>query len=197
MKKYLLFQKYILQLILQKKNILKNVIGTFLVSFTAQKSNEIRRTEVDVFVTVYLPGTGIIVFDPPLFPKPIREDITINTQVKLVSARGASNIQYSIVGGNTNNAFRIGSNNGQILVQKALDRETQSKSTLVIRAEASNVATEANFIISVTDVNDNSPRITFMEAEPKNIAVEDFSPPGSPVIRVNGLVCMTDRAGRY
>ena len=168
-------------------------------SFTAQKSNEIRRTEVDVFVTVYLPGTGIIVFDPPLFPKAIREDITINTQVKLVSTRGASNIKYSIVGGNTNNAFRIGSNNGQILVQKALDRETQSKYTLVIRAEAStsNVATEANFIISVTDVNDNPPRITFMEAQPKNIAIEDFSPPGSPVIRVNGLVCMTDRTGRY
>ena len=166
-------------------------------SFTAQKSNEIRRTEVDVFVTVYLPGTGVIVFDPPLFPKAIGEDITINTQVKLVSARGAPNIQYSIVGGNTNNAFRIGSNNGQILVQKALDRETQSKYTLVIRAEASNVATEANFIISVRDVNDNAPRITFMETQPKNIAIEDFSPPGSPVIRVNGLVCMTDRTGRY
>lgn len=182
---------------LQKKNILKNVIGTFLLSFAAQKSNEIRRTRVDVYVTVYIPGTGIIVFDPPIVPKAIREDISINSQVKEVPARGAQNIQYSIVGGNTNDAFRIGLNNGQILVQKTLDRETQSKYTLVIRAVASNLATEANFIISVTDVNDNSPRITFMEAQPKNIAIEDFSPPGSPVIRVNGLVCMTERAGRY
>ena len=158
-------------------------------SFTDQKSDEIKRTRVDVFVTVYLPGTGIIVFDPNIYAKTIREDIAISTPVIRVSARGAQNIQYSIVGGNPNEVFRIGQSNGQILVQKRLDRETESKYTLVVRAVASTLATEANVLITVTDVNDNSPRITFMEAQPKNIAIEDFSPPGSPVIRVSGLVC--------
>ena len=156
--------------------------------FTAQNQNEIKRATVVVYVSVYSPGTQIVVFDPSNYVRSLSEGSGVNTPVLTVSTRGPSGRQYSIVGGNTNDAFRIGKFNGQLLVQKTLDRETQATYNLVIRAEASNLAAEAAVTITLTDVNDNNPRITFMETEPKNVAIEDFSPAGSPVIQVNMVV---------
>lgn len=150
----------------------------------AQNQNEIKRATVVVYVSVYSPGTQIVVFDPSNYVRSLSEGSGVNTPVLTVSTRGPSGRQYSIVGGNTNDAFRIGKFNGQLLVQKTLDRETQATYNLVIRAEASNLAAEAAVTITLTDVNDNNPRITFMETEPKNVAIEDFSPAGSPVIQV-------------
>jgi len=41
--------------------------------------------------------------------------------------------------------------------------------------------------INIGDANDNKPRITFLK-DPKNIAVEDYSPRGSFVIKVSCIL---------
>lgn len=68
-----------------------------------------------------------------------------------------------------------------------LDRETQATYKLVIRAVvgSTTLGSEVTTTINVLDVNDVVPKITFMDAEPKVVAIEDFSPKGSFVIKVN------------
>lgn len=144
-----------------------------------------RKKEVAVYVTVYSPGTTFVLFDPASYTKnDLPENSNQNTLVLTAVARGPSGIQYSIVGGNTDNDFGINQNNGQVFVRGSLDRERQETYNLVIRAVASNIAAEAPATIRISDVNDNNPRITFIDSEPKNIAIEDFSPKGAYVIKV-------------
>lgn len=71
-----------------------------------------------------------------------------------------------------------------------LDRETQATYKLVIRAVvgSTTLGSEVTTTINVLDVNDVVPKITFMDAEPKVVAIEDFSPKGSFVIKVSGKV---------
>ena len=135
-------------------------------------------------VRVYAPGTTIIQFDPASYSKDIAEDAG-NIAVFTVSAKGPSGILYEIVGGNINNAFNIGRQNGQVRVAGSLDRETQASYKLVIRAFKNDLAAEVTTTINIADVNDNTPRITFVDVEPKKIAIEDYSPKGSRVIKVS------------
>lgn len=157
-------------------------VYVLIASFTAQDA--IKRSTVDVSVTVYSPGTTFIVFDPASYSRSVTESVIRNTVVFTASARGPSGIQYSIVGGNTDNAFGI-NQNGQVFVNGPLDREAKETYNLIIRAEASSLAAEAPATIRIGDENDTPPRITFLEKEPKNIAIEDYSPAGSYVIKVN------------
>ena len=72
-----------------------------------------------------------------------------------------------------------------VRTKESLDREVKASYNLVIRAkDGGDLAADATAIISLSDLNDESPRITFMEQEPKNIAIEDFSPAGAFVIQV-------------
>ena len=135
-------------------------------------------------VKVYAPGMTIIQFDPDSYSKDIAEDAG-NIAVFTVSAKGPSGILYEIVGGNINNAFNIGRQNGQVRVAGSLDRETQASYKLVIRAFKNDSAAEVTTTINIADVNDNTPRITFVDFEPKKIAIEDYSPKGSHVIKVS------------
>ena len=117
----------------------------------------------------------------------IAENSNVNTPVFTANANGQNPITYEIVGGNDDNAFKINANNGQVSVQtkESLDREVKASYNLVIRAkDQGGLAADATAIISVSDLNDEFPRITFMEEEPKNIAIEDFSPAGAFVIQV-------------
>lgn len=149
--------------------------------FSAQKN--VRSSSVSVYVFVYAPGTTIIQFNAASYSKIIPEDAATNTPVFTVSAKGPSGIKYSIVGGNTNNKFKIAQNSGLVSVAGPLDRESKSSYQLVIRAETSNLAQEVTTTINIGDVNDNKPRITFLK-EPKTVAIEDYSPQGSFVIKV-------------
>ena len=158
----------------------------FLFSFQAQKTGDVKRSVVSVYVAVYKPGTTFIQFDPTSYTKSMPENSASNALVFTVSAKGPSGtISYSIVGGNTNSAFKIARQSGQVRVAGSLDRETQATYKLVIRAEQGILAKEVTTTINIGDINDNSPRITFLdEVQPKQIAIEDFSPKGSYVIKV-------------
>ena len=140
-----------------------------------------------VEVSVYGSGTTPVTFDPLPGSYTIAENSNVNTPVFTANAKGQSSITYEIVGGNDDNAFKINANNGQVSVRtkESLDREVKASYNLVIRAkDQGGLAADATAIISLSDLNDESPRITFLEVEPKNIAIEDFSPAGAFVIQV-------------
>ena len=140
-----------------------------------------------MYVSVYSPGTTVIQFNAASYSRILPEGSAMNTPVFTVSAKGPSKITYKIVGGNTNNAFKISSNTGLVSVAGSLDRESKSSYQLVIRAETTNLAKEVTTTINIGDINDNSPRITFLK-EPKNIAIEDFSPKGTVVLKVSFML---------
>ena len=140
-----------------------------------------------VEVSVYGSGTTPVTFDPLPGSYTIAENSNVNTPVFTANAKGQSSITYEIVGGNDDNAFKINANNGQVSVRtkESLDREVKASYNLVVRAkDQGGLAADATAIISLSDLNDESPRITFLEVEPKNIAIEDFSPAGAFVIQV-------------
>ena len=137
-----------------------------------------------MYVFVYQPGTTIIQFNQASYSKIISEDAATNTLVFTVSAKGPAGIKYKIVGGNTNNKFKIEQSSGRVTVAALLDRESKSSYQLVIRAETTQLAREVTTTINIGDVNDNEPRITFLK-KPKTVAIEDYSPKGSFVIKVS------------
>lgn len=156
--------------------------------FSAQNSNNVRRSSVAVYVFVYAPGTTIIQFNAGSYSKIIPEDAATNTPVFTVSAKGPSGIKYLIDDrGNTNKKFKIAENTGLVSVAGPLDRESKSSYQLVVRAYTSNLAQEVTTTINIGDVNDNKPRITFLK-EPKTVAIEDYSPQGSFVIKVSYML---------
>ncbi|GCC35199.1 hypothetical protein chiPu_0013682 [Chiloscyllium punctatum] len=72
-------------------------------------------------------------------------------------------IEYSIVAGNVNDAFKINSSSGVIRTVQMLDRERMALYTLIVKAkdQGSNTKTgTATVIISVLDKNDNAPRFS-------------------------------------
>ena len=140
-----------------------------------------------MYVSVYSPGTTVIQFNAGSYSKILPENSPTNTPVFTVSAKGPNTITYKIVGGNTNNAFKISQSTGLVSVAGSLDRESKSSYQLVIRAETTDLAREVTTTINIGDINDNSPRITFLK-EPKNIAIEDYSPKGSFVIKVSCIL---------
>lgn len=140
-----------------------------------------------MYVSVYAPGTTVIQFNAASYSKILPENSATNTPVFTVSAKGPSSIRYKIVGGNTNNAFKISQTTGLVSVAGSIDRESKSSYQLVIRAETTNLAKEVTTTINIGDANDNNPRITFMK-EPKNTAVEDYSPKGTFVIKASCIL---------
>ena len=171
-------------------NVRLSVWYFLFASFIAQKASEIKRTQVSVVIFVYNPGDTPVSFDPQPTSYTVAENSNVNTLVFDANAKGPSGITYSIVGGNEDNAFQINANNGQVTVKtkESLDREVKETYSLVIRATASDRAAEATATIKLTDINDVTPRIMFMEQEPKHIAIEDFSPKGAFVIQVYSAV---------
>lgn len=93
-------------------------------------------------------------------------------------------VRYSIIGGNTQSIFSIDSLSGDVTLMKALDYELAKSYRLVIRALDGGTPARANttqFIVSVKDVNDNSPRFytnVFQES------VSEAVPIGYSVVKI-------------
>ena len=88
----------------------------------------------------------------------VSETADIGDDIVTVQATGgAGTIRYSIVGGNTGDAFRIGDSSGLIEVDQVLNFETLSSYTLSIEAVSVGtiVSGTATLSIIVTDVNES------------------------------------------
>lgn len=91
-------------------------------------------------------------------------------------------IFYYITEGNGDHKFRIDEASGQIVLNRALDRETTDRYTLTIGARDAglpNLSTSTTIIIDVLDENDNAPE--FMHSEAKISALETL-PVGSELV---------------
>ncbi len=105
----------------------------------------------------------------------IAENATNEQEVGTVAASDPDNgqtLSFTILSGNTDNAFQIGSSTGTLTVNNsaALNYETTPTFTLVIKVEdngAGSLSDQANIIVNLTDVNE-APQInsqTFSIAE--------------------------------
>jgi len=93
----------------------------------------------------------------------LEENTSINTFVGHVTAEDPDNgqsLNYSIISGNVNNAFQIGSANGNITVQNmsAINFEAMNQFELVIQVQdngAGSLTAIADVTVNITDVNEN------------------------------------------
>ncbi|KAM4841001.1 cadherin-19 [Thomomys bottae] len=98
---------------------------------------------------------------------------------------GNNSFQYKLSGAGAGSIFIIDERTGDIYAKQKLDREERSLYTL--RAQVIDTATgkavepESEFVIRVSDINDNEPK--FLD-EPYEALVPEMSPEGSFVIRV-------------
>lgn len=117
----------------------------------------------------------------------VSEGAVVDTQVFRVVATDADDqlnggIFYYISDGNSDHKFRIDESNGQIMLNRPLDRETVSRYVLTIGARDAgvpNLSTSTTIVIDVMDENDNAPE--FMHSEAKVSAVETL-PIGSDLV---------------
>ena len=99
------------------------------------------------------------VFDTSTYAFTVREDASAFHVIGYVSATDpdvGDSPWYYITGGNEAGRFRLGANNGEVLVWKSLDYETASAYTLTVEARdgRENGTTTATVEISVTDVDE-------------------------------------------
>lgn len=131
-------------------------------------------------------------FDDGIDKKEISENLAPNSKIMSVStvSAGASgtNIEYTVVGGNTDNAFTL-TLDGQMMLRDSLDAEKVSAYKLIVRATERTTPpkyVDKVFTVNVKDVNDNSP--VFAVDEPsaeKKIYIDRFSPRGTIIQRVS------------
>ncbi len=104
----------------------------------------------------------------------VPENTSNGTQVGMVIATdpdAGQTLTYSIISGNTNNAFQIGSTSGALSVNNssALNYETNPTFTLVVKVQdngSGSLSDQANITVNLTDVN-----------EPPQISNQTFSVP--------------------
>lgn len=128
-------------------------------------------------------------FTSVLYWANVTEDSPIGTKVITVSALDHDSVldwdhlSFRIEGGNTNFSFAIDLSNGIISANSPLDRELWSVYNLTVTAtdNGSPPATgTTNVIVTIGDVNDEAPKLTFTEAQ-----LKENQPQGTIVARLN------------
>lgn len=128
-------------------------------------------------------------FTSALYMVNVTEDSPIGTSVTTVSALDQDSILdwshffFSIESGNTNLSFSVDPLSGVVTVNSPLDRELWAVYNLTVTAtdDGSPPATgTSNVIVTVDDVNDNTPKLTSTEAQ-----VKENQPQGTIVARLN------------
>ena len=134
-----------------------NVQRTHSITVQAQNSvNDCQRARIRINIRVI---RNRITFNtiPTIL---LSETASVGTRiVQVVATGGAGNIQYSIVGGNTQR-IRINPNTGRLILNQLLDYETTQSYTIRVRAVSAgtssvpSVSGETDININVQDVNE-------------------------------------------
>ncbi len=119
-------------------------------------------------VTVLDENDNSPVITRPVTIPPVREDVAVNSLVTKFEATDKdigvnAEVTFEIVSGNTDNAFAVDANTGELKVNKALDREQTASYQLVVRAQDKgqpSMRSTKSFAVTVEDVNDNGPTFT-------------------------------------
>ena len=132
--------------------------------------------------------------EPPVFSQQqyvanISENLDVGRSVVQVFAEdrdlAASVINYYIQSGNINNAFRINLQDGLITTRIRLDREDEASYNLLVVATDNVNENTARVLITVLDVNDETPSFESSLYNPPPFP-EDFSV-GSELLRVQAM----------
>ena len=134
----------------------------------AVPASERLRSNATILVQIVDENDNVPAFGRRIYYMDIREDLSASerpvigkvTATDLDDGQNAL-LKYSIIGGNTGNAFAISPEDGQIYLQKSIDREKQDSYKLIIRAQDLGNPPKSNttqVVINVLDVNDNDPR---------------------------------------
>ncbi|OWF51064.1 cadherin-related tumor suppressor-like [Mizuhopecten yessoensis] len=133
----------------------------------SDKGSESRKSSVNIEVTVASANS-----DKPTFNN-VPDNLRINENVvmgfPLTSVSAASpigrNIFYHIAGGNVANTFTINDQTGDITVGNQVDYEIASNFQLWVEARVTGNPTLSSYAainVDVTDLNDNTPRFSYM-----------------------------------
>nr|XP_054774002.1 cadherin-23-like [Lytechinus pictus] len=130
--------------------------------------------------------------EPPVFNETLSseanllEDAANETWVLTVHATDKDSdfgeITYFISAGVGAEDFEIDPENGEITVQKELDRERQSVYTLTVVASDGTRQDNLEVTINILDVNDKHP--VFTESFPESIVISETAAPGSSVAAI-------------
>ncbi|XP_071353107.1 protocadherin Fat 4 [Trachinotus anak] len=157
----------------------------------AKNSGVITGTDVDetlVHISV-IDTNDAPMFTSALYLVNVTEDSLIGTSVITVNALDQDSVLdwnhffFSIESGNTNFSFAVDPSSGVISVNSLLDRELWAVYNLTVTAtdNGSPPATgTTNVIVTIGDVNDNTPELTLTEAQ-----VKENQPQGTIVARLN------------
>ena len=122
------------------------------------------RGHASVLVRVINSNDNAPYFQPAHFTATIVESANINVMVAVITAKDndtwSSQLTYQIVGGNTNNDFKLQTAApNSLVVAKSLDYERTQSYTIIIRAyDGSHYSTNnATVVVSISDINDNNP----------------------------------------
>ncbi|KAJ8926397.1 hypothetical protein NQ314_021183 [Rhamnusium bicolor] len=187
------------------RNLDRETQSRIVLTVMAKNAGGIRGNDTDeaqVIVTVQ-DGNDPPEFLQDLYEAEISEGANVGTKVITVKAvdkdvRSQNNqFSYSIIGGNTEQGFKIDPQTGEIQTARSLDRETIPVYTLVIGAIDTGIPPQTGTSlvkIQLTDINDNGPIFDppqvigqVMENEPPNTRVmtlsakdPDLPPNGAP-----------------
>lgn len=162
-----------------------------VVKVLAKNSGVITGSDVDetlVHISV-IDTNDAPIFTSALYSANVTEDSPVGTSVITVSALDQDSILdwnrffFSIENGNTNFSFAVDPSSGVISVNSALDRELLPVYNLTVTAtdNGSPPATgTTNVVVTIDDVNDNAPKLTFTEAQ-----VKENQPHGTIVAKLN------------
>ena len=142
---------------LSNQGVNLNVQHTHSITVQAQNSvNDCQRARIRINIRVI---RNRITFNT-ITTIPLSETASVGTRiVQVVATGGAGNIQYSIVGGNTQR-IRINPNTGRLILNQLLDYETTLSYTIRVRAASAgtssvpSVSGETDININVQDVNE-------------------------------------------
>ena len=126
------------------------------------------QTNATILVWLKDENDNVPAFGRRIYYMDVREDVSASDrpvigQVAATDLDDGENalLKYSIIGGNQGNAFSIHPENGEIYLQKSIDREKQDSYKLIIRAQDMGDPPKSNttqVVVNILDVNDNEPR---------------------------------------
>ncbi|XP_067672062.1 protocadherin Fat 4-like [Haliotis asinina] len=139
-------------------------VGQVYIAITAEDQGppSDRRTSVASVVVVindvdlYAP-----VFDSPTYNRTVPEDTSVNSLLMQIIARDGDSgdiVTYTVISGDDDNTFSLDSNSGVLTLVRSLDRESRDLYNLTVQASDGTKSSDATVVITVGDVNDNSPR---------------------------------------
>lgn len=127
------------------------------------------------------------IFNPSYYEESIPENANLNHEFVTLNATDKDafgGLTYTIIDGNADSRFTLEPSSGKLRVAGELDRETTDFYNLTVQVTDGGAPARSDtafVVISITDINDNSPKFN---ATHEHVSVRENSPIGITVIKV-------------